>query len=90
MNANHVNYTNTEIKTVGGVKTVRKVSVKKGKGYKQVIQYRGGKKISSVKKLICNDHIQKINNGKFIAGLFSDCKTQTKRKTKNNKTRKIR
>ena len=75
------NYENTEIKTQMGGKLVRKVSIKNGKGYKSVTKYRKGKKISSIKKHIHNDHIDLIKVGKFIPGLFNDCKC---RKTKKN------
>ena len=75
------NYENTETKQMGGMKIVRKVSIKKGKGYKSVTNYRRGKKISSVKKPIHTDHLKMIKGGKFIFGLFDDCK-------KCNKTRK--
>ena len=75
------NYENTEIKTQMGGKTMRKVSIKNGKGYKSVTKYRKGKKISSIKKHIHNDHIEMIKLGKFIPGLFNDCKS---RKTKKN------
>ncbi len=81
---NDVHYDCKETKIVGGIKTVRNVSVKKGKGYKQITKYRGGKKISSVKKSISEKHIQQIKEGKFIVGLFDDCKNC------NRKTRKIR
>jgi hypothetical protein len=74
------NYENTETKQFGGVKIVRKVSVKKGRGYKRVTKYKKGKKISSVKKHISGEHLQKIKEGKFIVGLFSDCKTCRTRK----------
>ena len=50
MNADNFNYENVEVKQVGGVKTVRKVSIKRGKGYKSVTKYSKGKKISNVKK----------------------------------------
>lgn len=75
------NYENTEVKTQTGGKIVRKVSIKNGKGYKSVTKYRKGKKISSIKKHIHNDHIDLIKVGKFIPGLFNDCKC---RKTKKN------
>jgi hypothetical protein len=75
------NYENTEIKTQMGGKLVRKVSIKNSKGYKTVTKYRKGKKISSIKKHIHNDHINLIRSGKFIPGLFSDCKSC---KTKKN------
>jgi hypothetical protein len=81
------NYENTEVKTQMGGKIVRKVSIKNGKGYKSVTKYRKGKKISSIKKHIHNDHINLIKSRKFIPGLFSDCKSCKKNKTlkKNNK-----
>jgi hypothetical protein len=67
------NYNNTEIKQMGGVKIVRKVSVKRGRGYKSVTKYRRGKKISSVKKPIHTEHLKMIKGGNFITGLFKDC-----------------
>ena len=76
-------YENTEIKTQMGGKIVRKVSIKNGKGYKSVTKYRRGKKVSSIKKHIHEDHIEFIKLGKFIPGLFSDCKLK-KSKTKKN------
>ena len=76
-------FENTEIKKdqYGG-KTVRKVSIKKGKGYKSVTKYHKGKKVGTSKKPIHKSHISLIRIGKFIPGLFSDCKC--------NKTRKHR
>jgi hypothetical protein len=68
------NYENTETKQMGGMKIVRKVSIKKGKGYKSVTNYRRGKKMSSVKKPIHTEHLKMIKGGKFIFGLFDDCK----------------
>ena len=83
MNADNFNYENVEVKQVGGVKTVRKVSIKRGKGYKSVTKYSRGKKISNVKKNIHEDHIKLIKGGKFIVGLFDDCKNCNK--TKKNR-----
>ena len=75
-----INYENTEIVSQGGgSKIVRKVSIKKGKGYKSVTKYRKGKKIHTIKKPIHETHIKLIKAGKFIPGLFSDCKTRKKR-----------
>ena len=76
------NYQNTETKIQQGGKIIRKVSIKKGKGYKSITKYRRGKKISSVKKPIHTQHMDMIKGGKFINGLFNDCK--------NCKTRKNR
>lgn len=77
------NYENTEIKRQVGGKIVRKVSIKNGKGYKSVTKYGKGRKTSSVKKPIHKEHIQLIKLGKFIPGLFSDCKC--KMKTRKNR-----
>jgi len=73
-------YENTEIKKQMGGKIMRKVSIKNGKGYKSVTKYRRGKRVSSVKKPIHKNHIQLIHMGKFIPGLFSECKTRKHRK----------
>lgn len=78
------NYANTEIKKQLGGKTVRKVSIKNGKGYKSVTKYHKGKKIRTIKKPIHKSHIQLISWGKFIPGLFTDCKYSRKK----HKTRK--
>jgi hypothetical protein len=75
------NYKNIEIKTNNGEKTIRKVLIKNGKGYKSITKYRRGKKISSVKKPIHFEDMNLIKGGTFVKGLFSDCK-------KCNKTRK--
>lgn len=68
------NYENTEIVLQKGGKVVRKVSIKKGKGYKSITKYRKGKKLFTIKKPIHKQHIKLIKNGKFIPGLFNDCK----------------
>jgi len=81
------NYHNTEVKTQsGGKKVVRKVTIKHGKGYKSVTKYNKGKKTSSIKKPIHKQHITSIKRGKFIPGLFDEC--CSREKTKTRKTRK--
>ena len=73
------NYENTEVKTMtGGRKVVRKVFIKNGKGYKSVTKYRKGRKTNTIKKPIHNDHIELIQVGQFIPGLFSDCDCKEK------------
>lgn len=78
------NYQNTELKTQsGGKKVVRKVTIKRGKGYKMVTKYVNGKKIYSVKRKLLKPDILKIKMRKFIPGLFADClhcKTRKNRK----------
>ena len=76
------NYENTETKQIGGMKIIRKVSVKHGKGYKSITKYRRGKKISSVKKPIHIQHMKMIKGRKFIVGLFNDCKGCNKTRKK--------
>lgn len=79
-------YENKEVKNqMGGKKIVRKVSIKNGKGYKSVTKYSRGKKVGSVRKPLNKSHIEMIQKGKFIPGLFLDCKCSIK-----NKTRKMR
>lgn len=76
------NYDNTEIKSqMGGKKIVRKVTIRNGKGYKSVTKYVRGKKMRTIKKPIEKNHINLIKIGKFIPGLFSDCKSCKKNKT---------
>ena len=67
------NYQNSETFQQKGGKTVRKVIIKKGKGYKSVTTYRKGKKGKTVKKPLHKHHIQQIKMRKFIPGLFNDC-----------------
>ncbi len=83
---NLFSYENVEVKSNGKMKTIRKVSVKNGKGYKSIIKYKNGKKISSVKKPIHLEHMEMIHGGQFIPGLFKDCKGCKTRK--NSKTQK--
>ena len=71
---NGFNYENTETKIQQGGKIVRKVSIKKGRGYKSVTKYHKGKKQYTIKKPIHKTHIQLIKRGKFIPGLFKDCR----------------
>ena len=68
-----MDYNNIESKIHGGRKTVRKVSIKNGKGYKMITKYSGGKKVFSVKKPIDKTQIDLIQQNKFIPGLFNDC-----------------
>lgn len=67
------NYENKEVILQKGGKTIRKVSIKKGTGYKSITKYRKGKKIT-IKKPIHKEHIKLIKKGKFIPGLFNNCK----------------
>lgn len=67
-------YQNVETKVVNGDKVVRKVWVENGEGYKSITKYKNGKKISTVKRPIHSNHIQKIKGGTFVKGLFKDCR----------------
>lgn len=89
-NINDFNYENIEVKKMtGGSKIVRKVSIKNGKGYKSITKYQKGKKSRTTKKSIHKAHIELIQIGKFIPGLFLDCNCREKKKTRKrkNKTR---
>lgn len=79
------NYDNTETKQIGGLKIVRKVSIKRGKGYKSITKYRRGNKISSVKKPIHEKHLRMIKSKTFISGLFEDCKNCDKTRKRRYK-----
>ena len=68
------NYENKEIVIQKGGKVVRNVSIKKGRGYKSITKYHKGKKLYTVKKPIHKSDIELIKKGKFIPGLFQDCK----------------
>lgn len=83
MDTSKFNYHSNESKQIGGTKVVRKVSIRNGKGLKSVTKYRGGKKIGKSTKSINKSHIQLIKLGKFIPGLFLDCKCREK--TRKNK-----
>jgi hypothetical protein len=82
MNTQTFNYENIETKQIGGIKIIKKVFVKKGKGHKSITKYRHGQKINSVKKPIHNKHINMIKGGKFITGLFNDCKNSSTKKNR--------
>jgi hypothetical protein len=76
------NYSNTQTHQTGCKKTVRKVLIKKGKGHKSVKHYKGGKLVSNIKHGLKPTEIECIKMGKFIPGLFKDCRC--------NKTKKRR
>lgn len=73
------NYENNETKIQSGGKVVRKVSIKKGRGYKSITKYHKGKKVYTVRKPIHKEHIKMIKRGKFVPGLFQDLKTKKRR-----------
>ena len=80
------NYHNVEVtKQSGGKKIVRKVIIKRGKGYKSVTKYNKGKKTSSIKKPIHTHHMESIKRGKFVPGLFKECCSREKNKVKTRK-----
>lgn len=76
------NYSNTQSCQKGGKKIVRKVLIKKGKGNKSVKYYKSGKLVSTIKRGLKPTEIEHIKMGKFIPGLFKDCRC--------NKTKKRR
>ena len=82
-----MNFNNSEIIQNGGRKTVRKVSIKNGKGHKMISQYNKGKKMFTVKKPLSIIEIVTIQRGQFIPGLFSDCKGPGCMKNKTMKKR---
>lgn len=77
---NKFDYENTEVKNQLGGKIVRKVSIKNGKGYKSISRYNRKKHIGTVRKLLKTGEIQMIKLGKFIPGLFKNCKSCSKKR----------
>ena len=71
-------YSNIQKHHQGKNKTVRKVVIKKGGGYKSVSLYKNGKLHKTVKKPLHPNHVTMIKNKQFIPGLFKDCKPQPK------------
>ena len=67
-------YDNTETKHHRGRRTVRKVRVRGNKGYKSVSHFVGGKRSGTISHKLRSDEVSQIQAGKFIPGLFSDCK----------------
>lgn len=72
---NKFNYDNTEVKQQFGGKIVRKVTIKKGKGYKSISKYHRKKHIGTIRKTLKSTEIKMIKQGKFIPGLFNNCKS---------------
>uniref|UniRef100_A0A6C0BTX4 Uncharacterized protein n=1 Tax=viral metagenome TaxID=1070528 RepID=A0A6C0BTX4_9ZZZZ len=68
------NYMNTEMKQLGGAKIVRNVTIRRGKGYKSVTKYNRNKKQFTIKKKLKRCDVLRIKKGKFIPGLFADCR----------------
>ena len=83
---NKFNYSSIQKHQSGGKKTLKKVTIKRGKGHKSVSYYKKGKMIKTIKKPIHRDHIILIYQKQFIPGLFSDCQMRSKK----SKTKKIR
>lgn len=93
MESENFAYESTDITRKGNKKTIRKVHIKNGKGYKSVSKFIRGKHIGTSKKKIDENHLPLIKGGSFISGFFEDCKcsspTNKTNKTKNNKTKKF-
>ena len=77
------NYENTEVKvSQTGGKIVRRVTIKNGKGYKSISRYHRKKHTGTLRKALKTGEIQMIKMGKFIPGLFNNCKSCTKKRRK--------
>lgn len=70
-----VHYNNVEVihNQMGG-KIVRKVSIKNGKGYKSISRYHKKRHTGTIRKSLKRAEIKLIKLGKFIPGLFKNCK----------------
>ena len=72
-----------DVVITNGKKTVRKVHIKDGKGYKSISTYRGRKHLGTVKRPISTPHVKLIQGGKFVKSLFKDCKNCNKSNKSN-------
>jgi hypothetical protein len=79
---NKFNYKNNEVveNNQSGGKIVRNVTIKNGKGYKSITRYHRKKHIGTIRKTLKRGEIQMIKLGKFIPGLFKNCKTCSKKR----------
>ena len=66
-------YHNTEHRLHEGKKLTRRVVIKGGKGYKSVTAKKG-RKNHTVRRNLKSHEISHIKKGKFIPGLFNNCK----------------
>jgi len=66
-------YHNTEKRRHNGKHITRKVVIKGGKGFKSVT-LKHGKRNRTVKRTLKENEMHKIKQGKFIKGLFDNCK----------------
>ena len=69
----------------GGKKTIKKVTIINGKGYKSICTYKNKKKCLNNKKQLSNSEINMIQLGKFIPGLFNDISSISTKTRKNKK-----
>jgi len=69
-------YVNSQTSIIGGKRTIRKVVIRNGKGYKSLCTYKNGKKCHNKKKHLGKVEIKMIKMGNFIPNLFSDIKTR--------------
>ena len=85
MNKSFSKYNCVETIMHGPKKIVRKVCIKNGVGNKSVATYTRNKRTGYVNKKIHDEHMNMIQERKFVPGLFQDC---TSKKCKKNKTMK--
>jgi len=76
-------YKNVEHKHTSGKKTMRKVHIQNGKGYKSVVFFNKGRQNKTVKRRLSAHEINHICAGKFIPGLFNDCHPKKKQSYKS-------
>jgi hypothetical protein len=79
---NKFNYENNEVveNNQSGGKIVRNVTIKNGKGYKSITRYHRKKHMGTIRKTLKRGEIQMIKLGKFIPGLFKNCKSCSKKR----------
>ena len=74
-------YDCVETKINGGKKTTRKVRIRSGKGTKSITYKKGGK-TKKIMKPLKKREMSMIKKGRFVKGLFDDCKYKDCKKKK--------
>jgi hypothetical protein len=84
-NIDKFDYSSDQMSQQGGKKIMHKVIIKQGKGFKMITHYKNGKKMYSKKKPLKPLEISHIQMGKFIPGLFKECKACSRKTRKHRK-----
>jgi hypothetical protein len=67
-------YTHRSVQTHGPTRRVRHVRIRGQRGTKTQTVYHRGRRLYTVKKPLSDDECHHIRSGRFVPGLFRDCK----------------